>query len=185
MTFAARGMLLLYVSVLLTCSVASAEIAVSANDAKPKLTDGVVSVDSNRGSDNIAILDMQGPMPKVIATVDNVPTSVVGPPSSVAITPDEGLALVSASTKIDPNDSTKTTSDNTLTVIDLKASPPAVIAKLNKTLNQVIAEPAVRERLTAAGVIVQGGSPEAFGQMMDRELARWDAVRKAAGLEQR
>src|SRR5712672_2278101 len=63
--------------------------------------------------------------------------------------------------------------------------PPAVIAKLNKTLNQVIAEPAVRERLTAAGVIVQGGSPEAFGQMMDRELARWDAVRKAAGLEQR
>jgi len=63
--------------------------------------------------------------------------------------------------------------------------PPAVIAKLNRTLNQVIAEPAVRERLTAAGVIVQGGSPEAFGQMMDRELARWDAVRKAAGLEQR
>ena len=63
--------------------------------------------------------------------------------------------------------------------------PPAVIAKLNKTLNQVIAEPAVRERLTAAGVIVQGGSPEAFGQMMDRELARWEAVRKAAGLEQR
>jgi DNA-binding beta-propeller fold protein YncE len=130
MTFAARGMLLLYVSVLLSCSVASAEIAVSANDAKPKLTDGVVSVDPNRGSDNIAILDMQGPMPKVIATVDNVPTSVVGPPSSVAITPDEGLALVSASTKIDPSDSTKTTSDNTLTVIDLKASPPAVIAKL-------------------------------------------------------
>ena len=38
---------------------------------------------------------------------------------------------------------------------------------------------------TAAGVIVQGGTPEAFGQMMDRELARWDAVRKAAGLEQR
>jgi tripartite-type tricarboxylate transporter receptor subunit TctC len=63
--------------------------------------------------------------------------------------------------------------------------PPAVIAKLNKTLNQIIADPVVRERLTAAGVIVQGGTPEAFGQMMDRELTRWDAVRKAAGLEQR
>jgi DNA-binding beta-propeller fold protein YncE len=132
MTFvsAARGMLLLYTSALLSGSVASAEIAVSANDAKPKLTDGVVSVDPNRGPDNIVILDMQGPMPKVIGKVDNVPTSVVGPPSSVAITPDEGLALVSASTKIDPNDPTKTASDNALTVIDLKASPPAVIAKL-------------------------------------------------------
>ncbi|HEX4552704.1 MAG TPA: tripartite tricarboxylate transporter substrate binding protein [Xanthobacteraceae bacterium] len=63
--------------------------------------------------------------------------------------------------------------------------PPAVIAKLNKTLNQIIADPAVRERLTAAGVIVQGGTPEAFGQMMAAELTRWDAVRKAAGLEQR
>jgi len=39
----------------------------------------------------------------------------------------------------------------------------------------------VRERLTAAGVIVQGGTPEAFGQMMAGELTRWDAVRKAAG----
>jgi tripartite-type tricarboxylate transporter receptor subunit TctC len=63
--------------------------------------------------------------------------------------------------------------------------PPAVIAKLNKTLNQIIAEPAVRERLTAAGVIVQGSTPEAFGQMMAGELTRWEAVRKAAGLEQR
>jgi len=132
MTFvsAARGVLLLYASLLLSGSIASAEIAVSANDAKPKLTDGVVSVDPNRGPDNIVIIDMQGPMPKVIAKVDNVPTSVVGPPTSVAITPDESLALVSASTKVDPSDPTKTTSDKALTVIDLKASPPAVIAKL-------------------------------------------------------
>jgi DNA-binding beta-propeller fold protein YncE len=127
---AARGVLVLYASGLLSGAVASAEIAVSANDAKPRLTDGVVSVDPNRGPDNIVILDLKGPMPRVIAKVDNVPTSVVGPPSSVAITPDEGLALVSASTKVDPNDPTKTTSDNALTVVDLKASPPAVIAKL-------------------------------------------------------
>ncbi len=63
--------------------------------------------------------------------------------------------------------------------------PPAVVAKLNTTLNQSIADPAVRERLTTAGVVVQGGTPEAFGQMMAGELTRWEAVRKAAGLEQR
>jgi DNA-binding beta-propeller fold protein YncE len=131
LTSAARGMVWLYASIVLSgSSVASAEIAVSGNDGKPKLTDGVVSVDPNRKPDNIAILDLTGAMPRVIAKVDNVPTSVVGPPSSVAITPDEGLALVSASTKIDPSDPAKTTSDNTLTVIDLKANPPAVITKL-------------------------------------------------------
>jgi DNA-binding beta-propeller fold protein YncE len=127
---AARGMIVPFALVLLSGSIASAEIAVSANDAKPKLTDGAVSVDPNRGPDNIVIVDMKGPMPKVIGRVDNVPTSVVGPPSSVAITPDEGLALVSASTKVDPNDATKFTSDKTLTVIDLKANPPAVVATL-------------------------------------------------------
>ena len=66
-----------------------------------------------------------------------------------------------------------------------RGTPPAVIAKLNKTPNAIIAEPAVRERLTTAGVVVQGSTPEAFGQLMTDELARWEAVRKAAGLEQR
>ena len=125
-----RRVLLLCGLVLLSGSLARAEMAVSANDGKPKLTDGVVSVDSNRPPDNIVILDMKGPMPKVITQIDDVPTSVVGPPSSVAITPDESLALISASTKIDPSDPSKTTSDNRLTVVDLKANPPAVIATL-------------------------------------------------------
>jgi len=123
-------MLVLSALVLLSGATASAEIAVSANDAKPKLTDGVVSVDPGRKPDNIVILDMKGPIPKVIAQLDNVPTSVVGPPSSVAITPDESLALISASTKIDPNDPTKTTAHNALTVVDLQANPPAIIATL-------------------------------------------------------
>jgi DNA-binding beta-propeller fold protein YncE len=107
-----------------------AEIAISANDAKPKLVDGVITVDPAHLPDNLTILDMKSPMPKVIGQVDNVPTSVVGPPTSVAITPDEGLALVSASTKIDPKDPTKIVSDDTLTVVDLKSNPPAVITTL-------------------------------------------------------
>ena len=61
--------------------------------------------------------------------------------------------------------------------------PPAVVAKLNTALNEIIAQPAVRARLNSAGVVVQGSTPEAFGQMMAGELTRWEAVRKAAGLE--
>jgi DNA-binding beta-propeller fold protein YncE len=48
----------------------------------------------------------------------------------VAITPDSALALVASSTKVDPGDQTKTAPDNRLTVIDLKASPPVVLATL-------------------------------------------------------
>jgi tripartite-type tricarboxylate transporter receptor subunit TctC len=62
-------------------------------------------------------------------------------------------------------------------------TPPAIIAKLNKTLNEVIAEEAVRERLGKAGVIVQGSTPEAFGAFMASEYSRWNKVREAAGIE--
>ena len=58
------------------------------------------------------------------------PSSVVGPPQNVAITPDEGLALVSSNQKLDPADPKKLVADNRLSVIDLKANPPAVIATL-------------------------------------------------------
>jgi DNA-binding beta-propeller fold protein YncE len=53
---------------------------------------------------------------------------VVGPPSSVAIAPDESLAVVTAATTVDPADPKKTVPDNKVSVIDLKASPPAVVA---------------------------------------------------------
>jgi DNA-binding beta-propeller fold protein YncE len=46
----------------------------------------------------------------------------------VAITPDESLALVTSSSKVDRNDPTKATPDNRVSVIDLKASPPRVVA---------------------------------------------------------
>ena len=64
-----------------------------------------------------------------------------------------------------------------------KGTPPAIIAKLNKALTDSIAEPAVRERLIKAGVTVQGSTPEAFGTFMADELARWNKVREAAGIE--
>jgi tripartite-type tricarboxylate transporter receptor subunit TctC len=64
-------------------------------------------------------------------------------------------------------------------------TPPAVIAKLNKTLNEILVEGAVRQRLETAGVVVQGSTPEAFGTFMAAEYTRWNAVREAAGIEAR
>jgi tripartite-type tricarboxylate transporter receptor subunit TctC len=65
-----------------------------------------------------------------------------------------------------------------------RGTPPAVIAKLNKVLNDSLAEEIVRSRLVTAGVVVQASTPEVFGQFMASEYKRWNAVREAAGIPQ-
>jgi DNA-binding beta-propeller fold protein YncE len=106
---------------------ANAQIAVSSNDNKVVNVEGVNQIVENPPPDTATIIDLGVSPPKVLATL-NVPGSVVGPPQSVAVAPDESIALVVASTKKDPADAKKTAPDNRLSVIDLKASPPAVIA---------------------------------------------------------
>jgi DNA-binding beta-propeller fold protein YncE len=117
------------IAVLLAAAPASAQIAVSSNDNKVNLVNGVVKIVADPKPDTVTILDLKASPPKVIAELD-APGSVVGPPFSVAITPDEGLALVTSSTKVDPGDPTKTVPDNRLSVIDLRARPPAVVTTL-------------------------------------------------------
>jgi tripartite-type tricarboxylate transporter receptor subunit TctC len=62
--------------------------------------------------------------------------------------------------------------------------PQPVVDKLNKTLMDCIADPKVRERMVAAGVVVEGSSAAAFGAFMANELKRWNDVREAAGIAQ-
>src|SRR5215813_11783627 len=108
---------------------AHSQIAVSSNDNKVVNVDGVNKIVEHPAPDNVTIIDLSASPPKVIGQLD-APGSVVGPPQSVAVSPDESLAVVVASTKIDPTDPKKTVPDNRLTVIDLKASPPAVAATI-------------------------------------------------------
>src|SRR5262249_2094989 len=107
---------------------AGAQQAVSGNDNKVLNVNGVVTVVANPPPDTVSLIDLKQSPPKVIGEVQ-APVSVVGPPLSIAVTPDESLALVTASSKLDPHDKTKQTPDNRVTVIDLK-TPPKVIATL-------------------------------------------------------
>jgi tripartite-type tricarboxylate transporter receptor subunit TctC len=65
-----------------------------------------------------------------------------------------------------------------------RGTPGAIIAKLNKTLNEILAQDEVKVRLTTAGVVVQGSTAEAFGKHMADEFVRWNAVRERAGIPQ-
>lgn len=117
----------------LLSTVAFAQLAVSANDGKAVLVDGVAKTPATPAADTVSIIDLNVSPPKIIGEV-KAPTSVVGPPMSVAVAPDELIALVTGAMKIDLADATKSIPDNKLSVIDLKAKPPAVIATLEAGL---------------------------------------------------
>ena len=108
---------------------ASGQLALSANDGKAILVDGVNSVPANPPPDTVTVIDLSATPPKVVAELQ-APASVVGPPLSVAVARDESFALVTGATKVDPSDPKKTVPDDKLTVIDLKASPPKISAQL-------------------------------------------------------
>jgi DNA-binding beta-propeller fold protein YncE len=113
----------------LTGSACYAELAVSANDGKMVMENGVATVRKEPLPDTVSIIELSGASPRIVAELP-APASVVGPPSSVAIAPDESFALVTGAMKVDPADPTKAIADDKLTVIDLKSSPPKILATL-------------------------------------------------------
>lgn len=112
---------------------AVAQIAVSANDNKAVLVNGANVVPDNPAADTVSIIDLGASPPKLLGEV-KAPASVVGPPQSVAVSRDESFALVTGAFKLDPANPKKLVPDNKLSVIDLKANPPAVVATLEAGL---------------------------------------------------
>ena len=109
--------------------VAHGQLLLSTNDNKVTLVNGAATVVKSPPPDTLTVIDLKAWPPKVLAELD-VPGSVVGPPFSVAVSPDESLALVTANEKLDPGDPTKRIPNNTMSVVDLKAAPPRIIATL-------------------------------------------------------
>jgi DNA-binding beta-propeller fold protein YncE len=106
-----------------------AQIAVSSNDNKATWVDGVNVVPVNPRPDTVSILDLSPRVPRVIGEL-TAPGGWSAPPQSVAVAPDESIALVTSSARLDPSDRRRTVFNDALSVIDLTARPPAVIATL-------------------------------------------------------
>jgi DNA-binding beta-propeller fold protein YncE len=83
---------------------------------------------SPTGKDTVQIVDVAKPeAPKIVATL-NLENSIVGPPTNLAIAPDNSIALVADSmTTLDENGKQKLVPTNKLWVIDLKANPPKLV----------------------------------------------------------
>ncbi len=65
-----------------------------------------------------------------------------------------------------------------------RGTPPAVLAKLSKTVLDSLADKSVAERMTKAGVEVDGAPADQLGPFIATELKRWNDVRVAAGIPQ-
>jgi len=62
-------------------------------------------------------------------------------------------------------------------------TPKAIVDKLNTELNAVLNDPEVREKLNGLGISASPGSAERFGQDLRRDLERYGAVVKSAGIK--
>jgi tripartite-type tricarboxylate transporter receptor subunit TctC len=61
-------------------------------------------------------------------------------------------------------------------------TPKAIVDKLNAEINAALKMPDVRAKLEAAGIEIQGGTPQDYAALIKSDLAKWSRVVKAAGI---
>jgi len=61
--------------------------------------------------------------------------------------------------------------------------PPEIAARLNKEINELVAEPAVAEKIRALGSEPKAGKPEDFSKRIATDIARWNKVIDEAKIE--
>jgi tripartite-type tricarboxylate transporter receptor subunit TctC len=62
-------------------------------------------------------------------------------------------------------------------------TPKPVIERLNKALNQVVADPEIKDKLLQQGSEGVGGTPESLGKTVTAELAKWAKLAKEANIK--
>lgn len=63
-------------------------------------------------------------------------------------------------------------------------TPKEIVARLNTEINAALKLPEVRAKLEAAGIEVQGGTPQDYAALIKSDLAKWGKVVKEAGIQQ-
>ena len=62
------------------------------------------------------------------------------------------------------------------------ATPPGIVARLNREVTAVLNEPDVREALAKQGVETESGSPAALGARIRDDMKKWREVITNAGI---
>ncbi|MGE5087681.1 MAG: tripartite tricarboxylate transporter substrate binding protein [Candidatus Levyibacteriota bacterium] len=62
-------------------------------------------------------------------------------------------------------------------------TPPAIIERLNKAINEALAAPEVQQKLALQGVVARGGTPAQMGKLLDGDIEKWRKVIEDARIE--
>ena len=62
------------------------------------------------------------------------------------------------------------------------ATPPDVVARLNREINAILAQPDMKQKLAEQGAEAVGGTPEAFAEHIGRERQKWTKVVREAAI---
>jgi tripartite-type tricarboxylate transporter receptor subunit TctC len=65
----------------------------------------------------------------------------------------------------------------------MAGTPPAIINRLNAEINAALKLPDVKAKLEAAGIEIQGGTPQEYAALIKSDLAKWSRVVKAANIQ--
>ncbi|GAO21490.1 hypothetical protein ALISP_1310 [Alicycliphilus sp. B1] len=106
----------------------------SVQDGRAGLIDGKPVV--RNAADSLAVVELSNGRMRVVHQLP-VPTSLVGPPSSIAVAPGGRMALVTASTQRDPADANKVVPYDLVSVVALDPTgqaAPRVVASLHTGL---------------------------------------------------
>ncbi len=106
-----------------------ADLAVSSNNSHTVLKDGAQVAPDEVKPDTVTVIDLEGDAPKVVGTVQ-APGGVVGPPTAVAVAPDESFAIVTSSTKADAAAKDGIAANDQVSVIELTNGQPRVVQTL-------------------------------------------------------
>jgi WD40 repeat protein len=123
------GALLGLAGVLLVARSQAEDLIVSANDGKFVRVDGRATFPQPAPPDSLAIIDATQFPPRIKATVEGIEHTVQGPPQAVAITPNGKLAIIGSPSRYDYA-AKKESFDTFLQIVDLDASPPQLIGKV-------------------------------------------------------
>ena len=63
-----------------------------------------------------------------------------------------------------------------------KGTPANIVEKINKSVNDALADPKVKAKLADLGGVPLTGTPENFGKVMSSEVEKWSKVVKFAGI---
>jgi tripartite-type tricarboxylate transporter receptor subunit TctC len=62
-------------------------------------------------------------------------------------------------------------------------SPPAIVARLNREVNEILASAETREALVAQGLDADAGPPQALTERIRSDIAKWRGVAAKAGIK--